>query len=558
MPQPTLSLRKKCAIPNQNFSRIEIALLFIFYGFTAAVFNIAATAVPLRNPDGFAYLRLAGYLAQGEFWRSVTAYWGPLITWLTAPLLALRIDGLTALTAVRMFGGGVFLAGILLLTLRFKLEKISRSAAVLITTFFIAHWTSLAPTPDILLAAILAFYFYGVLDPGLPTDPRKAFHCGLLAGTAYLAKHFALPFFLVHFPLTLWLRKIENSRSSLKFWTVKNIRKSLLAGLGGFFVVAAAWLILISVKHHRPTIGTAGLATHAIAGPQDMGRAHPSFVGLHRPPPYAIHTWEDPSEMPYKTWSPFASKKYFFHQINLCLGNAWRIMKILHHRGVSAGLVWLILSGAFLLWKRKPFGDLFPTLWTFATLGVFFSGYSFCYADQERYYWPVIPLIVILSFRMIPFRKTENKAVRLLGGGLLMLFAALFIFPTFRAFRESVVLCVRPKTGNVSRSVASRLNPLLSDGSFAVIGAKPRVFYVAYYLNRPFLGSPLSKNASSLTQELLREGAESLIVFDDSKARWGFLVQQLKTDPHYRWKGGVSSGAIRGWEGNINVFSLRR
>jgi|GEM_PF-2372550 len=542
--------------PAIGLSWLEFLLLFVFYGTSALVFNAANSDLLLNSPDGFAYLRLAGYVASGELWNSVTAYWGPLFTWCMAPFLAFKIDGLTAVTAVKIFFGSGFVVGITRLSLRFKLEKISRCLAILILTLSAAQWTSLTATPDILLAALLAFYFDAVLDEKILAGAKVAWICGLFGGAAYLSKHYTLPFFLVHFPLTLALRRHEALARGKGDNLKKAFFRSLTAGLAGFFTVASIWIILISVKHHRPTIGTAGMATHAIAGPRDMNRAHPSFVGLHRPPEYAVHTWEDPSEMPYKTWSPFANKRYFFHQVTLCTGNMGRILKILHRRGLSFSLAWIVLCSGFFLWKRKPFEYLFLPLWGLMTLGVFFGGYLFCYADQERYYWPVIPLIPLLAFYFLPSGKRAGMNVRVAGDLILIVLTVLTLWPPAQTFRSAASLCVRQKQINICQNVADRLRGCL-DGSFAVIGEKTKAFYVAYYLDRQFFGVPLARDIEALTQELQQAGVRNLIIFDNPEQHWKFFVEKIKADTRYQWKGAFPNGSISGWKGFIDVFALR-
>src|SRR5512141_3166048 len=48
----------------------------------------------MLNPDGIAYLRIASYYAHGQTDLMISGYWGPLISWLMAPLLALGVPPL--------------------------------------------------------------------------------------------------------------------------------------------------------------------------------------------------------------------------------------------------------------------------------------------------------------------------------------------------------------------------------------------------------------------------------------------------------------------------------
>ncbi len=59
------------------------------------------------NPDGMVYLRNAQELAAGEFMRSVSSYWGPLISWCTAPLLWTGLDSVHAIRLVLLAWGAL-------------------------------------------------------------------------------------------------------------------------------------------------------------------------------------------------------------------------------------------------------------------------------------------------------------------------------------------------------------------------------------------------------------------------------------------------------------------
>ena len=48
------------------------------------------------NPDAIAYMRIAGYYANGQTELAVTGYWGPLLSWLMVPLLKVGAPPLVA------------------------------------------------------------------------------------------------------------------------------------------------------------------------------------------------------------------------------------------------------------------------------------------------------------------------------------------------------------------------------------------------------------------------------------------------------------------------------
>src|SRR5262245_36830863 len=46
----------------------------------------------MLNPDATAYIQLARDYASGQFGVAVTGYWGPMLSWLMAPMIAVLQD----------------------------------------------------------------------------------------------------------------------------------------------------------------------------------------------------------------------------------------------------------------------------------------------------------------------------------------------------------------------------------------------------------------------------------------------------------------------------------
>ena len=128
----------------------------------------------------------------------------------------------------------------------------------------IAEWTSEIITPDILIAACLTFYFYLVTNKDLVESKQKAFFCGVAAGVAYLAKGYAMPFFLIHYPMTILIRKL--TLSQVTRYSPGKVIKTLLFGMAGYFLLSAVWIGLMTVKYRKQMICAAGKAGHAIPG----------------------------------------------------------------------------------------------------------------------------------------------------------------------------------------------------------------------------------------------------------------------------------------------------
>ncbi|MDP3920363.1 MAG: hypothetical protein Q8R76_06115 [Candidatus Omnitrophota bacterium] len=170
----------------------------------------------------------------------------------------------------------------------------------------------------------------------------------MAAGAAYLAKAYALPFFLIHFPVTIFIRRLTSGRNS-RFPLGKMV-KTLCFGMMGFSLLAAPWIGVMSVKYSTLTISAAG----------------------HKPEPYAIHSWEAPSDLAYKHWSPFQSFENFKHQFKVCLKNAAAIAL---YFGILGGpvlvlLPFLVLTGASFIVCRgsderlSPLREMYTKVYT--------------------------------------------------------------------------------------------------------------------------------------------------------------------------------------------------
>jgi hypothetical protein len=96
-----------------------------------------------------------------------------------------------------------------------------------------------------------------------------------------------------------------------------------------FALMAAPWISVLSIKYHKLTFSTTAAIAHAVVGPPDVDRYHPFGRTFHQPEPGRLTSWEDPSLMKYKYWSPFANKDYAMHQLKLIARNFQTIVRLL-------------------------------------------------------------------------------------------------------------------------------------------------------------------------------------------------------------------------------------
>jgi len=92
--------------------------------------------------------------------------------------------------------------------------------------------------------------------------------------------------------------------------------------------------------------------------------------------------------------------------------------------------------------------------------------------------------------------------------------------------------------------------------------------YIAYYLNKQFLGRPLSIDALGIANELKAAGGKSILVFDNPD-----IVERLKNDTRFvhlatkkiydnRYEETVNINIrdheiITGWDKEVNLFEFK-
>lgn len=268
------------------------------------------------NPDAIAYLRLAGYYAQGDLALAVTGYWGPLLSWLMAPFLWLGIPEIWAARTVMSLSAIVFLLGSVRLFVAAGLTRGSVLGGAIITGCASVLWSVRNISPDLLLGGLGAFAITPLMNGDWLKERRQSAVAGVCWGLAYLAKAVALP----------WGMLVVLAWSALAWRGGAGTRRIIAARCGtvglAFLLVAGGWIGVLSLKYGRPTFSTTGVIAHAIAGPPDVPRYHPTFSTLHVPEPGRLTSWEEPSRLPYATWKPWQSRAYLAHQGGLMVDNA--------------------------------------------------------------------------------------------------------------------------------------------------------------------------------------------------------------------------------------------
>jgi hypothetical protein len=560
--------------------RIQLTLVLVAYVICALIFGFAYKYA--INPDGVSQLRLAGYLAEGEFLRSVTSGLSPLTIWLISIFLYFGFDGLTgARIAIALGGAGMLLCS-WFLALRFYLSGSMRFIAVLIAALLISFWTIQFISADIFVAALTLCYVYLVTDPDTISKRKLSFVCGVVGGLSYLAHHYALPFFLVHFPLLLFIRGYFGRDREEYPW--RKVFISWGSGMAGFLIITLAWIGILSAKYGHLTITAKGGAAHAVVGPKDIDRRHPFFVGgLFKPrDEYALHVFEDTSEVEFKTWSPFENKEYFIHQFKVIKDNAVYILN--HFVNKSPFFTSAFVIGILAL---IPFALLLITInnkkkflyaWVILTFSVYCSGFLLLIAKSPRRFYALMIIFLFVLFHFIEELKNAcrdfvpGRKGKMLVVYLVIIAVSAFAFKPGRQLMNSIKHLVTHEQLDPYPEIAEQINTVQFPAPFAVVRSsqKPTTdYYIAYFLKKQLLGRPLSADVHGITRELKAAGGRSLLVFDNPEiteelkldGRYVHLASvKLKDNTRYKHAAGwivVKHEIISGWDEEVNIFTLK-
>jgi hypothetical protein len=451
---------------------------------TAASFRLADQI----NPDGVSYLRNARLLADGRFWDSVSGYWSPLLSWLLAPLLHAGIDSLIAARVVLAACGAFLLVAVWgLMNLLAAPAAPWRAAMMTVIALNAVPWTFLI-TPDVLLAGCLFVYGLGSLTPELAVRPARAWRCGIAAGVAFLAKAYALPFFLVHFPLALALSCWEMRRTGGA--ARRSCRAATLmaagAGLLGFVMIAGPWMAVLSVKYGRPMATASAAFNHARVNPSLADR--PVYEDrLIEPLPGKVSIWDTPEALVFRDWSPFHSWTNAAAQFRVIVNG----LSVLGHSfdALRLTIVLLAASPALAILCRRDPRELHRLLWGLGTVIIYCAGYLLVPLER-RYIMPfVLPIGLGLcaTYASLGLNALRTSAPRYLpvAGPL----AALLIVGSFgyRGPRDALPMVIAG-TPRTYRQVGQRLRQLGVSGPIASDRWSDGL-YVAYHAGLPYLGN---------------------------------------------------------------------
>lgn len=476
--------------------------------FVLLLYRVAQGQLYDLDPDSYSYLSIARHYAEGE--PAVRGYWSPLLSWLTAAPI---MGGVDPIFAGRLVQGAAALAWLILalrLAAAWGLSRASQVAFAGALAGVAALHAFRHFVPDLLGAAALLPLFALLTAPHL--GRRPAFHgflLGPLAALAYYAKYYNLIFAVALVGLTAALRR----RS---FGDGRRVGRFLAAGLATLAVLVVPWVVAISARYGYGTISTSGEIGRTVAGPH-VPTKHPCiYVQLCRTPDDVLFPWEDPRLEDYTAyvWSPWENLANLRHQLVLPIWALDRISsQVVDLYGPLPLLAFGVQGGAAVLFPANH-GRRQSRRWALGAISLFCAGYLILGNHVNRYFLPVMPLVLIVLFalaeRFAAALAGSAGTARTIGASVLRTMVPLACVVSLLPGRQIAELAARAPGTDCLAQAASVVEPFLAA---PMAGVGNNTYFLSYYSRVRTYGSLSLETPPHEVGERLEElGVETVLV----------------------------------------------
>jgi hypothetical protein len=515
--------------PDSRSKLILAAMLAASYLITGFLFLTPT----ISNADAVSYISIAQKYARGDLANAVNGYWSPLLSWLLVPPILLSVNPVLAVKGLLLICGLALSFGIFLLGKRFGLSpEIGIFLAALALPIILFRYALGSITPDLLVAAILVYYFYLVFDPECFQSAATWPLCGLLAAGAYFAKSYAFFFILAHCIALGVSQAFLAPRGPHRMRVVRKAVGIMVV----FLAVSGAWVTALSLKYHRLTISTSGRIAMGLHSPDSRGQFTKSSRIIRPPNPSAVSAWEDPSfyasQSSPPTPEPAKESNHFVAELK---SNSAEIASVLIRFSL---LSLVILPSAFILSFRPKRHR--PVLLALASLLIYSSGYAVV-GVNTRYLYIIEVLILLLGGYML------NLLFQRMGPGkrgpkacLALVFTALFMLTPYTLsakFPQEHPALFKGRHGGweralyvTGRSLAQALATYDRDASSGrrVLVASDKNYQdtliVSYYAKLGYCGLIAPKKKETATEkDLVENGVDYLFLWNLPKSKYPFL-----------------------------------
>ena len=457
------------------------------------------------NPDGISYISIAQDYLVGDLRSAVNAYWSPLYSWLLVPLLAIKVPSLLAPKVISFLTGLAAYLAMSRISQRLQIPARARLCVGLTLAPILLFLGASVITPDLLTTTLTLFYLAHVTRHDATSRPFHGLIAGAWGGIAYLAKAYAMWFFLGHFVLTTALDLVQSRNDRPRRWRTL---QCLVTGLLAFAVIQGAWIGALAWKYHCFTTGSTASYNHALNGPSWPAHFYLDHGLIEPPNPNAVSSWEDPTDILMPQWSPFDSKENFRHQIRLVRHNTSKTIGMLE--GYSPLAVPGLLAAMIVTFRRRTAPMHRAALLLIAAVFMYPVGYLFLHVEP-RFLSLMALLILILGifaiYRLCP-TPSPGRCI------LITIFAVSFIVAPIRyLWRE------RGSDLDALQNAAALADVIPAGSRVAAIGEYYDTEYLAFHDRLKFLGLlRRPATAPEMLSELKTHRVDYLFVWGDNAA----------------------------------------
>lgn len=350
------------------------------------------------NADGISYISIARRYLAGDWYGALNAYWGPLLSWLLVPFLALGLDALLAGKLLSIAIGLVTIPGLYVLAARCHLSE--RLRLVVTASLLPALWlfTFQKLTPDFLMVCVLVWYLAVLFGPGYLNGIRTAVWVGVLGVLAYFSKGYGFYFFIAHLSLVtvlLWLGAGAAAGRRLA------VLRAYGVALVVFVLLSSGWIAALAVKYGHFTVSSSGRNNSALL---TLGNADPLSLSCRsfRAPSdaTAISMWDDPTvRVIVSSGTSFPASVVIRHGGHAILQNL-KLMAGLIQQYSPLAVVIIAGSIVYCVRRRRACLQLGGVALLLATLMLYLGGYLLLFVEF-RYLFVSLVLLALLGARMI-------------------------------------------------------------------------------------------------------------------------------------------------------------
>ncbi|MBX3090964.1 MAG: hypothetical protein KF801_00465 [Cryobacterium sp.] len=507
------------AKPSATIVRRRMWILTAAYLISVVIVIVGAikSRYILGNIDGISYISIARQYAHGQWDTAVNAYWSPLISWLTAPLIGFGVPEILAFSLVSGIAGLVATGIGSWLVWRATRGHFWATGIFLFCSAVFTAGNLYNVTPDMLVVAWV-FLFLSVLvfvSRRLPVASTKELilHAIILGATGalgYVTKLYLVPVFIATLATWIAVARLSHYRISVR---KREIRSPLALGLLSLAVallLSTPWIAALSVKYGELTAGSSfAVNIEAKFDPVGPGEGANALMLWAPPNPNAVSFGEDRSEQvegPAFQSSASIMQRLGYYVSERIAAFPFYIQKI----GSIAPWAVLILagSGIAILWRKIRLRTSPLIMLGTIMAGVYFVGYAAITSagsggGNARYYWPLLPLSTLIACVALPrvwaLVATSGRFWRRAIAALLMALIPLAVlgqhgvgkaapFSTIAASNGLVYLIKQPVPSAAQQLAEGNLATIIPPGSKLVGSNYRATLTLAFYLNSQVFG----------------------------------------------------------------------